>query len=160
MIIISVKPIILEDTRNKPDKNKHIKDQLEQLGYKVLRNKLLVGDYCRIDSMLTAIDTKQDVSEICQNVVSDHERFRNECIRANEAGIQLIILIADDSITDLADVFSWKNPRRFYSKRATTGRTLGKILYKMRDTYGVRFEFAPKNKIGERIVQLLEEGAC
>lgn len=34
-----VHSVILEDTRNKPDKNKHIRDQLESLGYKVERTK-------------------------------------------------------------------------------------------------------------------------
>lgn len=149
------KPVVVEDTRNKPDKNKHIKDQLEALGYKVVRSKLYVGDYTYTTNQSICIDTKFGLEELCQNVIQGHERFRNECIRANEAGIQLIILVADDHITNLADVFSWKNPRRFYSKRATTGKTLGKILYKMRDSYGVKFEFAHKDKIGERIVELL-----
>lgn len=150
--------LILEDSRNKIDKNAHIRKQLEDLGYKVDRSKLYVGDYTFANNHSICIDTKFALTELCSNVVQDHERFKNECIRANEAGIQLIILVSDPEITDLSGVFSWKNPRRFFSKRATSGKTLGKILYKMRDKYGVRFEFAKPDKIGSRIIELLEGG--
>ena len=92
---------------------------------------------------------------MCGNVTGDHKRFREECDRAREAGIQLIILVADDNVENLSDVFSWKNPRRFYSKKATTGRTLAKILYKMRDKYDIQFEFCKRKDTGKRIVELL-----
>lgn len=147
--------VILEDSRNRIDKNKHIREQLESLGYKVDRSKLYVADYQFADSGKIVVDTKQDLSELCQNVISDHERFRNECIRAQEANIQLIILVADPTITGLQDVFGWKNPRRFYSKKATTGRQLGKILYSMKSKYNVDFQFCKKEEIGKRIVELL-----
>lgn len=147
--------VIIEDSRQKPDKNAHIKAQLEQLGHKVVRSKLYVGDYQYANDGSVVIDTKQDLSEVCSNVVQSHVRFRNECLRAKEAGVQLIVLIVDESISDLTGVFGWKNPRRFYSKRATTGRTLGKIMYKMRDEYGVRWEFATRETVGQRLVELL-----
>lgn len=147
--------MLIEDTRNKPLKNAHIVKQLNELGHKVMRSKLLVGDYSWSTNQSICIDTKQDLSELCSNVIQDHERFRNECIRAQEAGIQLIVLVADDTIKDLSGVFAWKNPRRFYSKRATTGRQLGKILYSMRDKYNVQFEFTTTDNIGKRIIELL-----
>lgn len=147
--------VIIEDTRNKPDKNAHIKEQLESLGYNVMRSKLLVGDYTFATNQSICIDTKKDLSELCGNVTSDHKRFRDECERAREAGIQLIILVTDETIKNLSGVFSWKNPRRFYSKRATTGRTLAKILYNMRDKYDVQFEFCKREETGKRIVELL-----
>lgn len=120
-----------------------------------MRSKLLVGDYSWSTNQSICIDTKQNLSELCSNVIQDHERFRNECIRAQEAGIQLIVLVADDTIKDLSSVFAWKNPRRFYSKRATTGRQLGKILYSMCDKYNVQFEFTTTDNIGKRIIELL-----
>lgn len=150
--------ILLEDTRNKPDKNAHIREQLEQLGHTVERSKLFVGDYTHVTNQSVCIDTKQNLSELCSNVIQDHERFRNECIRAKEAGIKLVVLVADENITGLTGVFSWKNPRRFYSKKATTGRTLGKILYKMRDEYGVEFQFCKKEELGSRILSILGIG--
>ena len=147
--------VILEDTRNKPEKNKHIREQLEALGYKVERSKLYCGDYAWATNQSVCIDTKQDLQEVVGNVVQQHERFRAECIRAKEAGIQLIILIADPKIHSLSEVFGWYNPRLRFSKKATTGRQLGKILYSMREKYGVQFEFCTKDELGQRIVELL-----
>ena len=146
---------IICDTRQKQDKNAHITEQLEELGYKVVRSKLYCGDYTWATNQQICIDTKQDLSEVVNNVVHDHERFKNECIRAQEAGIQLIILVTEPKVTCLADVFGWFNPRLRYNKKATTGRTLGKILYSMQHKYDVRFEFCTKDNVGERIVELL-----
>lgn len=147
--------VIYEDTRNKPDKNAHIRKQLGDLGYKVVRQGLYVGDYTWATNQSICIDTKQDLLEVVNNVIQQHERFRNECIRAQEAGIKLIILIVEPKVKQLSGVFGWWNPRLRYSKKATTGRQLGKILYSMREKYGVQFEFCTKDKIGERIVELL-----
>jgi hypothetical protein len=147
--------IIFEDTRNKPEKNAHIREQLEALGYEVKRTKIYCGDYTFPTNQSVCIDTKQDLQEVVGNVIQQHDRFREECIRAKEAGIQLVILIAEPKVTCLADVFGWWNPRLRYSKKATTGRQLGKILYSMREKYGVQFEFCTKDKLGERIIELL-----
>jgi len=147
--------VIIEDTRNKPEKNYGIRLQLEELGYKVVRSKLYVGDYQFADSGKVVIDTKQDLQEVVGNVTQQHKRFRDECIRAQEAGIQLIILITEPKITCLGDVFGWWNPRLIFSKKATTGRQLAKILYQMQNKYGVRFEFCSKDNVGKKIVSLL-----
>ena len=147
--------VILEDTRNKPEKNKHIREQLESLGYKVERSKLYCGDYSWATNQSVCIDTKQGLSEVVGNVIQDHERFRAECIRAKEAGIKLVILIVEPKVTCLADVFGWYNLRLRYSKKATTGRQLGKILYSMREKYDVDFQFCKKDEVGKRIVEIL-----
>jgi ERCC4-type nuclease len=149
--------VIIEDSRQKPEKNYGIRLQLEELGYKVVRSKVYVGDYVFADDGKVAIDTKQNLQELVGNVTSQHERFRAECERAKEAGIKLIILITEPKITCLADVFGWWNPRLIYSKKATTGRQLGKILYSMRDKYGVDFQFCEKHEVGKRIIELLED---
>lgn len=146
---------ILCDTRQKKDKNGYIDEQLIALGYKVVRSKLYCGDYTWATDQRISIDTKQDLQEVVGNVTKQHDRFRNECIRAKEAGIQLIILITEPKVSCLSDVWSWYNPRLRYSKVATTGKTLGKILYKFKEKYGVKFEFCTKDNIGERIVELL-----
>jgi ribosome-associated protein len=148
--------VIFEDTRNKPEKNVHIREQLEALGYEVKRTKIYCGDYTFPTNQSICIDTKQDLQEVVGNVIQQHERFRDECIRAKEAGIQLIILITEPKVTCLADVFGWYNPRLRYSKKATTGRQLGKILYSMKERYGVDFQFVTKDRVGQRIVELLE----
>ena len=146
---------IICDTRQKPDKTNYITEQLEALGYRVVRSKLFVGDYQYADAGNIVVDTKQDLQEVIGNVTKQHQRFKSECIRAQEAGIKLIILITEPGITCLGDVFSWWNKRLIFSKKATTGRQLAKILYSMERKYGVKFEFCQKDNIGERIVELL-----
>ena len=150
--------IILEDTRQKPQQNSHIREQLTALGYEVKRCRLFVGDYTFPTDQSVCVDTKQDLQEVVGNVTKQHERFANECKRAKAAGIKLVILVQDPKITELSGVFGWYNPRIRFSKVATTGRTLAKIMYSMRDKYGVQWEFATKDKMGKRIIELLEEG--
>ena len=150
--------IILCDTRQKKDKNRYIDEQLEHLGYKVDRCKLYTGDYTWATNQSICVDTKANMGEIESNLIQDHERFREECIRAKEAGIQLVILIQDNCITKLSDVFAWTSPRMFYTRgkiKPVNGRTLGKIMISMEQKYGVKFEFCTKNEVGQRIVKLL-----
>lgn len=147
--------IILSDTRQKPEKNAHIDQQLMDLGFTVERCKLYCGDYTFPTNQSVCVDTKQDLQEVVSNVTKQHERFRRECERATEAGIQLVILVQDPKVTELAGVFGWFNVRTKFSKGATTGRTLAKIMYSMREKYGVQWEFATKDKMGERIVEIL-----
>ena len=149
--------IIIEDSRQKPDKNKHIKLQLEQLGHTVIRSKMLVGDYQIANNGSVVVDTKFGMNEVESNLIHDHERFRNECKLAQEAGIKLIVLIQDPKIKQLSDVFSWFNIRKKFSPKAADGRQLAKMMYTMREKYGVEWEFCPKSKCGERIVELLNE---
>lgn len=152
VVVISV---IVEDTRNRPEKNKHIRDQLEKLGYKVDRCKLYCGDYTWATNQSICVDTKANMGEIESNLVHDHERFRKECVRAKEAGIQLIILTQDTKIRSIGDVFAWYNPRKRFSPKAVSGRQLGKMMISMESKYGVKFDFCTKNEVGKRILTLL-----
>lgn len=150
--------VIIEDTRNKLDKNKHIREQLEKLGHKVVRSKIYCGDYTYATDQKICIDTKQDLQEVCGNVTQQHERFRDECERAKEAGIQLIILIQEPSIKDIMGVPSWYNWRKKVNPRATSGKVLYSIMRKMTEKYGVRWEFCTKATCGKRIIELLSGG--
>ena len=147
--------IIVEDSRQKLDKNKHIRKQLEELGYEVVRTKLYCGDYSFVTNQSICVDTKKDMHEIESNLIHDHKRFRSECIRAKEAGIQLVILIQDHNLKSINDVFGWYNYRSKFSPKAASGRTLGKIMYSMRENYGVKFEFCTKQNVGQTIVKIL-----
>ena len=148
--------IIQEDTRQKPEKNKHIREQLESLGYTVKRfGGMAVGDYQILGKGNIVIDTKKDMNEIENNLIHDHERFRNECQLAQEAGIKLIVLIQDQKLKQMCDVFGWYNVRKKWSPKATSGRTLGKIMYSMKEKYRVDFQFCKRDEIGKRIIELL-----
>lgn len=150
--------IILCDTRQKKDKNRYIDEQLEHLGYKVDRCKLYTGDYTWATNQSICVDTKANMGEIESNLIQDHERFREECVRAKEAGIRLVILIQDQKIKSVSDVFGWYNPRKRFSPKAVSGRQLGKMMVSMEQKYGVKFEFCTKNEVGQRIVELLGGG--
>lgn len=148
--------VIIEDTRQQPTKNAHIRLQLEKLGYKVERSKMYVGDYQFADSGKVVVDTKKDLQEVCGNLTQQHERFKEECVRAKEAGIRLVILIQDPRILSLNEVPSWYNWRLKQNKFALTGKKLYRIMATMVERYGVEWQFANRANVGERIVDILE----
>ena len=148
--------VILEDSRQKPEKNAHIRLQLEKLGYKVDRSKLYVADYQFADDGKMVIDTKQDLQEVCGNVTQQHERFQAECVRAKEAGIKLVILVQESNIQTLADVPSWYNWRKKKQPRALNGVQLWKIMKTMSERYDVEWRFCKKTEVGKTIIDILE----
>jgi hypothetical protein len=144
------------DTREHSEQIERIEKQFDDLGVKHFRSKLYVGDYQSLDNPRLVVDRKKDLQEIAGNVCQQHERFRTELIRAQEAGIQIVILCEHGGqIRSLEDVFFWDNPRRRTSKGAISGQRLFKILSTMKDKYGVRFEFCDKRQTGRRIVEIL-----
>ena len=148
--------VIIEDTRNKPEKNKNIREQIEKLGHKVVRSKLYTGDYALATSQKICVDTKQDLQEVCGNLTQQHERFRAECERAKEAGIQLVILVQEPSVKTLIDVCSWYNWRKKKNPRALSGKQLYKIMATMTERYGVAWQFCTRGTVGKTVVELLE----
>lgn len=95
-------------------------------------------------------------SNICGK---QHPRFRDECIRAQENGIKLIILIEED--LSLKTLAAWKSPVRksgqFKGQPFTQikGETLAKAMRTMTDKYGVIFLFCKKSEAGAKIIELL-----
>lgn len=147
------------DTREHKFELARVQRQIEKKGVKTINSKLYVGDYQSLDNPRLIIDRKKDLQELCSNVCQQHERFRRELVRAQDAGINLIILVEHGGdIHELEDVFFWDNPRIKESPRATTGQALYRSLLTIRDRYGVRFEFCDKRHTGERIVELLSNG--
>jgi ribosome-associated protein len=77
-----------------------------------------------------SVDTKADLQEVVGNIMgskkksngkkaSTHDRFRDECILAQQIGIKLYILVEHGGkITSLEAVKDWINPRQFlYEKK-------------------------------------------
>lgn len=147
--------ILIQDTRERAKKHEHVLKWFEDNDYKVVRSKLFCGDYSYLNDQSICIDTKKNLLEICQNVVQDHDRFVRELQRANENGIKLYFLVEEANINELADVNKWWNPRLRYSKGATKGTTLFKILYSIEQKYNTKFYFTPKSKTGEIIIKIL-----
>lgn len=150
---------VLMDTREKPKAVQTIMKQFEAAGVRVIRTKLWVADYQLFDNPHLVVDRKQNLSELCNNVVQDHKRFRDELVRAQEVGISVVILVEHGGgIKSLDDVPNWVNPRLKVSPLAVSGERLYKILKAMEYTYKVRFEFCTKAQTGKRILQILTEG--
>lgn len=170
------------DSREKARAIKKILSEFDHHGVKYYISKLFTGDYMSLDNPRLIIDRKQNLSEICANVCQDHDRFRNELIRAQENGIKLIILIEHSNrIKSIDDVEKWENPRRkkrmwvddelmvdkdgneywkaghykTIETKAMTGTTLAKVMRTQERKYGCKFMFCSKDKTGQRIIEIL-----
>ena len=103
--------IIIEDTCNQPGKHKNIHAYCEQNGIRIVRSKLVVGDYSLPTTQEVCVDTKYGMQEVYSNMVQSHERFARECDLAHELGIRLVILVEEPGMASVDDVHLWKNPR-------------------------------------------------
>lgn len=196
---------IAEDTGQKRKKHETKHKWFADNGIELVSLPLPVGDYILIDDAVQAVlerkarrgievkrldllgvaevsvDTKRDMKELCGNLCNDHARFRDECILAQENGIQLIVLVEDGfKIKTLEDVKGWINPRlydycREYGipsrgdmmanirefeghggrKAPKSGDWMYKTMCTMSEKYGVRWEFCAKVQTGRRIIELL-----
>ena len=164
------------DSREHASEWKRIQKQFDDLGVQYFRSKVYCGDYVSLDNSRVVVDRKKDLQELCGNVCQQHERFKKELIRANEAGIQIVFLIEHGKdIRTLEDVWFWQNPRKheirwryskqtgqwekfFVSPKAVDGQQLYKSMCTIRDRYGARFEFCSKDQTGRRIMEILKDG--
>lgn len=160
--------VIFEDTRQKPSQHELKRRHFESAGYTIERTKLYVGDYM-VPGGLVSVDTKADIYELASNVRQEHERFRRECVKAQEAGYRLVILVEnDDGVSTLFDLADWIEPAPHYAarvrksggkvKRRFSGTSLYKACKTMTDKYGVEFEFCAPADAGERVLSILREG--
>ena len=163
---------IIMDTREKIDKKGHILDYIDRLGIPVIRRKLDVGDWARSDDQSVVIDTKTcGLLEVYSNVITQHDRFRRECQRAKDNGVQLIVLVEENGINQLEDVQDWENPRtKQYELRRTgiiksrsplplsppvSSKRMYGIMRVMSERYGVVWDFCRHDNAGERICEIL-----
>lgn len=159
------------DTREKPKAIELILKEFEEQGVQYFRSKLYVGDYQSLDNPRLVIDRKQDLQELCGNVCQQHERFKNELIRAIEQGFKIVILCEHgNGIGSMEDVYFWQNPRKHkvvwktvngkrvrtvLSEKAVDGCQLYKSLCTIRDRYNVDFVFCTKEETGAKIIEIL-----
>ena len=143
------------DTREHKWERARVERQLAKEGVKAITSKLYVGDYQSLDRPRLVVDRKKNLLELCSNVTQGHERFRKELLKAEDAGIRLVILCEEDGIDSLEDVYFWDNPRLVESPRATTGKQLYRSLCTIRDRYGVQIEFCKKSETGKKIIEIL-----
>lgn len=154
--------VIIEDTRNQPGKHNNINAYMERCGHRVVRSKMLVGDYQLANDGRVAIDTKSGVLELIADIYHQHERFRRECELARDAGIQLIILteeVLPDGRLDKWKSPVWKSTTLYHKAgepmtKADPAR-LRKAMYTMQNRYGVKFRFCDGRSTGKTIIDLL-----
>ena len=150
--------MIQVDTREHTSEWVRIMRQFDNMGIRYVRSKLYVGDYMSLDNARLVVDRKKDLLELCGNVCQQHDRFRAELVRAQQADIQIVILVEHGGdIRCLDDVAMWQNPRLRTSPGATTGGQLYKALGTLKKKYGVRYAFCDKTRTGEAIARILGE---
>lgn len=122
-----------------------------------------------------SVDTKRNIEELYSDIISDHKRFRNECILAHENGCKLYILVENtDGVTDLCNFHKWKNEEGYkrYSymkhrafkkgwtppKPPVPNASLVKSMKTMNEKYGVEFLFCKPEEAAEMVEKLLTTG--
>ena len=150
--------VVVEDSRNQTGKHKNINAYLESVGVRVIRSKMIVGDYTLPADQRICIDTKKDMVEVSQNIFQDHARFRRECELAKDCGIHLVVLIEDNTVANWDELLKWTNPQPNRSALTPNGERCYKVMKAMEYSYGVEFQFCNKKNTGKRILQILTEG--
>lgn len=149
--------VIQIDSREHGHAIQKIIAEFDRQGVKWFVSKLPQADYMSLDNPKLLIDRKQNLNELCSNVVQDHKRFRAELLRAQEYGQHIIVLVEHSkNIRTLEDVIHWVNPRLKVSPLAVSGERLYKILSAMSKTYDVEFRFCTKEQTGSKIIELLK----
>jgi len=156
--------VLIEDTRQQEGKHRNINAYCKRMGITVIRQKLDVGDYMIQDGLPISVDTKMDIMEICKDVMSaDHRRFRAECVRAKDLGIQLIVLIEEMppfGKLDLWEVPRWKTSNRWHRygdpMTMVSPSALRKALITMTMKYGVKFRFCTRRQSPMRVIKYLK----
>lgn len=199
--------IIGVDKAQKEGKHDIKHNQLIEMGHELWFLPLPVGDYIVVDDTIReiikrrgdklkkmdligavnrSVDTKYGMTEIYGDLIGkSHDRFRDECILAQQNGIDFYVLIESaPEVKCLEDVKSWKNWKQLYAyckrNKIKTGQGMmerieeyvehggqkppvdGEQLYKAMKTmagkYGFRWAFCSPENTGKAIIYLLTKG--
>jgi hypothetical protein len=155
--------VLIEDSRQQIGKHNNIRLYCKRHGIEIIRKKLEVGDYAFPNGKIS-IDTKQDLMELCKDVMSnDHRRFRAECQRAMEMGIKLIVLIEEVppfSQVDLWEVPRWQSSNEYHRfgdpMTLVDPAVFAKALQTMTERYGVQFRFCHRKQTPVKVMKYLK----
>ena len=161
--------ILLEDTRQQAGKHRNVEQYCRWQGITIVRKCLSVGDYMLTEdgenpSGNVSVDSKMNLLELCKDVMSrDHVRFRSECERARDLGIQLIILVEElppYGKVDLWEVPRWKSSNQWHQygdpMTRVDPKAFRKALVTMTVKYGVKFRFCTRRQSPARIIKYLK----
>ena len=151
---------IIEDTNQKIGQHIIKNEGFAKLGVPVIRNKLPFGDYAPLPKV--AVDTKKNIQEIAGNICGikkEHIRFKNECIKARDAGCKLYFLIEnEEGFTSIDEVHTWVNPRSISSPGCVQGPRLEKAMKTIQERYGCTFLFCRPEEAAGIILKPLSGG--
>lgn len=166
------------DTRQQKNKHAVKHSFFYGAGLEVIEHSLYAGDYMLVGTGVS-IDTKRNIQELSQDIMGkDHDRFRAELIRAQEAGIKLIILTETNHVASLDELSKWREPNNEWCRRGgkprleaylkknkkalpknMARRIYGSVLAKscrtMEKKYGCEFYFVTPNQAGEWVLDAL-----
>lgn len=148
--------VLYEDSRQQKDKHLNVRAYCERTGIEIIRQALNVGDYQIAGKGDISVDTKQGVPELASNCFQEHERFRDECERAQRCGIQLIVLV--EEALPGGKLENWRSPtgRDGLPKFKFDPATLRKVMITMQERYGVKFRFCDGRSTGKVLIEYLE----
>ena len=199
--------IIAVDKAQKEGKHDLKHNQLIEMGHELMFLPLPVGDYVLVDESVREVikrrgdklkkmdllgvtkrscDSKYGMTEIYGDVIGkQHARFRDECILAQQNGIDFYVLIESaPEVSCLEDVKSWKNWKQLYAyckrnhiktgqgmmeriedfvehggqKPPVAGEQLYKAMKTMAEKYGFKWAFCRPEDCGKAIAYLLTKG--
>lgn len=148
--------VLFEDTRNQVGKHRNIHTYCQDAGIEIIRQALNVGDYQIAGKGDISVDTKMGVPELASNCFQEHERFRDECERAQRCGIQLIVLTEEVLPGGLLE--NWRSPmgRDGRPKYKFDPAVLKKVMLTMQEKYGVKFRFCDGRSTGKVLLEYLK----
>ena len=148
--------VLFEDTRQQAGKHRNIHAYCEKHGIEIIRQALNVGDYQIAGKGDISVDTKMGVPELASNCFQEHERFRDECMRAQKCGIQLIVLV--EEVLPGGRMDWWRSPIGWNGlpMHRFSPETLRKVLLTMQAEYGVKFRFCHPGSTGKQMIEYLE----
>ena len=170
--------IFVHDTRDKANKHDNVDSYLLSRGHEIVRSKLYVGDISLLMNQSVCVDLKgMGLKEVYSNLVQQHDRFKRECVRAEEAHIRLIILVEEKSIRNLEEVEEWQNPRairyaelamahargkrlstKLPSRPPISSKRLANMMRVMSAKYGVEWAFCSAGDAGRTVEEILLGG--
>ena len=168
---------ILEDTGQKIGYHANVQKFCDENGIRLIRIKLLCGDYTLPADQSICVDTKDGMYEVYSNLVHDHDRVAAECDRAKEVGIKVVFLVEEPGIKTLDDVHTWVNPlidrynkvknghphgrylgNKLPSKPPVPSDRLERMMRTFAEHHGCEWQFCRKSETGLRICEILMGG--
>lgn len=146
---LSKKTILIEDVRNKIGKHNNIFKYCKDNNIEIQRKVLNVGDYMLPQGTI-AVDTKQSLSELANDLYTDKLAFNKKYKKCLKDGIQLIVLV-EEKVNNLNELVTWKSKHS-----RINGRLLLDMIHTIQVSYGVKFVFCDKKNTGETLLKLLK----